>query len=78
MKDPDGPGKKNIVNDAILKDLAASAHELKFGEIHIKIHNSRIVQVDMTEKTRFDEVWIMEKGGHDKNIKGTDHKAYAA
>ncbi len=55
--------QKSIVNDAIVKDLTEAINSLRYGTIHITIHNARIVQVDKTEKSRFDEVWAEEGGG---------------
>ena len=55
--------QKNIVNDAIIKDIIEVLSNLKYGYIQITVHNSKIVQVDRTEKTRFDDVWLVEKGG---------------
>ena len=54
---------KNIVNDAIIKDIADTVRDLKFGSIIIKVHNSKIVQIDVSKKSRFDDVWQVEKGG---------------
>jgi hypothetical protein len=56
---------KNIVNDAIIKDIADSIHAIESGTIIIVIYNSRIVQIDITttEKRRFDDVWLLENGG---------------
>lgn len=55
--------KKNIINDAIVKNLAEAINSLRYGTILITIHNARIVQVDKTEKSRYDEVWAEEGGG---------------
>ncbi|MDP2938674.1 MAG: YezD family protein [Candidatus Omnitrophota bacterium] len=55
--------QKNIVNDAIIKELIEAVNSLDYGYVHITIHNSKIVQIDKTEKTRFDDVWLIEKGG---------------
>lgn len=57
------PENKNIVNDAIIKDLADTVTDLKFGSITIKVHDSRIVQVEVSKKNRFDDVWSIEEGG---------------
>ena len=54
---------KNIVNDAIIKDIADTVRDLKFGSIIIKVHNSKIVQIDVSRKSRFDDVWQVEEGG---------------
>jgi len=55
--------QKSVVNDAIVKDLIEAVNSLRYGTIQITIHNARIVQVDKTEKSRFDEVWAEEGGG---------------
>jgi hypothetical protein len=54
--------KGNIINDAILKDIAEILKDLKFGEIVIKVHDSKIIQVEKTEKSRYDS-FHMEQGG---------------
>jgi len=55
--------QKNIVNDAIIKDISNSIHGLRFGTVVITVHNARIVQIEVTEKNRFDDVWHVEGGG---------------
>ena len=55
--------QKNIVNDAIIKEIIDALNNLKYGQIHITVHNSKIVQIDKTEKVRFDDIWLIEKGG---------------
>lgn len=55
--------KKSIINDAIIKELNNSVHGLKYGTINITVHNSKIVQVEVSEKKRFDDVWTVEEGG---------------
>lgn len=57
------PKQKNIVNDAIIKEIIGVLDDLEYGHILITVHNSRIVQIDKTEKTRFDDIWLVEKGG---------------
>lgn len=54
---------RNIVNDAIIKDLADKIVELKFGSIAIKVHDSKIVQIEVSHKNRFDDIWLIEEGG---------------
>ena len=55
---------REIVNDAIIKDIAEKIHGMELGTITISVFNSRIVQVDITitKKERFDEVWLLEDG----------------
>ncbi|MDD4183196.1 MAG: DUF2292 domain-containing protein [Candidatus Omnitrophica bacterium] len=58
-----GKTDKNIVNDAIIKDISDSVHNLRYGTVTITIHNSKIVQVEVAQKNRFDDVWLVEGGG---------------
>jgi hypothetical protein len=52
-----------VFNDAVLKELTAAVNTLKYGHIQITVHNSRIVQIDKTEKFRFDAPAYYDKGG---------------
>ncbi|MEW6075775.1 MAG: DUF2292 domain-containing protein [Candidatus Omnitrophota bacterium] len=54
---------KNIVNDAIIKDIGKTVHGLHYGSILITVHNARIVQIEVSQKSRFDDVWLLEGGG---------------
>jgi len=54
---------KNIVNDAIVKDISNSLHNLKYGTVTITVHNSKIVQIEVMQKSRFDDIWLIEEGG---------------
>jgi hypothetical protein len=51
------------VNDAVVKDIANAIAGLDYGSVLIKVHNAKIVQVEITERKRFDELWQVEKGG---------------
>jgi hypothetical protein len=57
------PFKKNIINDAILKEISDAIHGLAFGTVTIKINQSKIVQIEVAESKRFDDVWSVEGGG---------------
>ncbi len=63
MTVPQQQFKKNIVNDAILKEIADAIHGLAFGTVTIKINHSKIVQLEVAENRRFDDVWSVEGGG---------------
>ena len=54
---------KNIVNDAIIKDISTAVGSLEYGTVTIKVHETKIIQIDVTEKKRFDNVWRVEGGG---------------
>ena len=55
--------QKSIINDAIIKDLSEQVVNHKFGSIVIKVHDSKIIQIEVTERTRYEDLWLMEKGG---------------
>ncbi len=54
---------KSIVNDAIIKDIATAVGTLDYGTVTIKVHDTKIIQIEVTEKRRFDDVWRVEGGG---------------
>jgi len=54
---------RNIVNDAIIKDIATAIGSLEYGTVTIKVHENKIIQIEVTEKKRFDDVWRVEGGG---------------
>jgi len=54
---------KNTVNDAIIKDIALAIGSLEYGTVTIKVHETKIIQIEVTEKKRFDDVWRVEGGG---------------
>ena len=54
---------KSIVNDAIIKDIAAAVDSLEMGTVTIRVYESRIVQIEVAERKRFDDVWLVEGGG---------------
>ncbi len=63
MTVPQQQYKKNIVNDAILKEISDAIHRLAFGTVTIKINHSKIVQIEVAENRRYDDVWSVEGGG---------------
>ena len=48
---------KNIVNDAIIKEISDAVETLSFGTVTIKVHDRKIIQVEVAERKRFDDVW---------------------
>ena len=54
---------RSASTDAIVQELKGIIEALKFGTVTIKVHDSRIVQVEITEKRRFDVPTEFEKGG---------------
>jgi|GEM_PF-2257167 hypothetical protein len=54
--------QNSILNDAIVKDLWDAIGTIDFGTITIKVHEYKIVQVEVTTRKRFDDVWKLEGG----------------
>lgn len=52
-----------IINDEILKKIQDAVGGLGYGTVTITVHNKKITQVEIAEKKRFDDVWLIEKGG---------------
>ncbi len=52
-----------IINDALVKDIRDAVKNLEYGVITIKVHASRIIQIDVTERKRYDDIWRVESGG---------------
>ncbi len=55
--------EKSIVNDVIVKEIIEALGSLKYGHVQITVHNSRVVQIEKTEKVRLDDIWRVENGG---------------
>ena len=55
-------GQDHLVNDAILKDIRDAVSSLDYGIVTIKVHESKIVQFEVTQRKRFDDVWRLEAG----------------
>ncbi|MGD0078972.1 MAG: YezD family protein [Sedimentisphaerales bacterium] len=49
-------------NDAIIRDIKNAIAGLDYGTVMIKVHNAKIVQIEITQKKRFD-TGLFEKGG---------------
>lgn len=56
-------GSKKLLNDAIIKEISDAVESLEYGEVNIKVHNKKIIQIEIAEKKRFDDVWKLEEGG---------------
>jgi Uncharacterized small protein (DUF2292). len=41
-------------DNKIIKEILSSIHKIKYGEVVITIHDSKIAQIERREKTRFD------------------------
>ncbi|HNX82511.1 MAG TPA: YezD family protein [Candidatus Omnitrophota bacterium] len=54
---------RKVLNDSIISEISAAVASLDFGEVTIKIHDKKILQIEIAEKKRFDDVWKLEEGG---------------
>jgi hypothetical protein len=54
---------KDFINDAIIRDIKTAVEKLKYGTVIITVHNNKITQMEVSEKKRFDNVWVIEEGG---------------
>lgn len=54
---------ENAANDAIIKDIRNAVVGLDYGIVTIKVHNSKITQIEITQKRRYDDSGLVEKGG---------------
>jgi hypothetical protein len=55
--------KNKIINDAIIQDIVNAVEGLSYGTITVKVHDSKIVQIEVAERKRFDDVWLIKEGG---------------
>jgi len=44
---------KNQINQEILEEIIKCIQQIKYGEVIIKIHNSKVVQIEKTGKKQF-------------------------
>ena len=51
------------VNGSIVRDIGEAVKSLGCGTITITVRESRIMQLDVTEKRRYDDVWCFGGGG---------------
>ncbi len=53
---------KKQLNENILRDIGSAVGSLEYGTVTIKVHESKIIQIEVTERKRFDDVWKLEGG----------------
>ncbi len=54
---------KRFLSDAIIQNVIESVSSLDYGSVLIKVHDGKIVQIEVTKRKRFNEIWEVEKGG---------------
>ena len=47
----------------ILKRVSKALNGVKYGSVTITVHNSRVVQIEKSEKIRYDDDQYVVKGG---------------
>lgn len=45
--------QKEKINQEILEEIIKSIQQIKYGEVMIKIHDSKVVQIEKREKRSF-------------------------
>ncbi len=55
--------KERVINDSIIKDIRDAAGGLTNGTILIIVRDRKITQIEVSHRTRFDEIWEIEDGG---------------
>jgi hypothetical protein len=53
---------KRFLNDAIIKDISDAIESLSDGQVNIMVSQQKIIQIDVAERKRFDDVWEIEDG----------------
>ena len=55
--------EKTAPNEAIIKEIFEVLDGLDYGAVEIKVHNSKITQIEVTRKKRFEDIWNTGEGG---------------
>jgi hypothetical protein len=53
---------KRSLNETILRNIGDAVESLDYGIVTVKVQDSKIVQVEVTKRRRFDEVWRTDEG----------------
>jgi len=53
---------KRFLNDAIIKDISDAIESLSDGQVNITVSQQKIIQIDVAERKRFDDIWKIEDG----------------
>lgn len=54
---------KKFINDSILQEITDALAGLTYGTVTIKLHDAKITQIEIAQRRRFDDVWLIEEGG---------------
>ena len=55
--------RKGDMSGIILEEIRQAIDSLEFGVVTVKVHGNKVIQVEVTEKKRFDDLWKLEGGG---------------
>jgi len=55
--------ERSVVSNIILEEIRQLVDSLEFGNILVKVHAGRVIQIEVTEKKRFNDLWELEGGG---------------
>lgn len=58
------------VDEVWLERIAGLVNGLEYGSVVITVHDGRIVQIDRTERKRFDAAAAREQGGAGQGVSG--------
>jgi hypothetical protein len=58
-----GQDSKAVLPEAVLQELRNAVARLKYGTITIKVHSSKVTQIEIAEKKRFDDGGFCEGEG---------------
>lgn len=56
-------GERGDASDIVIAEIRKAIDALEFGIITVKVHAGKVIQVEVTEKKRFDHLWKLEGGG---------------
>jgi len=57
-----GDNTKQLLNDAIIKDIRDAVESITDGGVYIQVRGQKIIQIDVAKRRRFDEIWNIQDG----------------
>lgn len=62
----------STLSQELLSKIAEAIQGIRFGSVQIVIHDSRVVQIEKSEKIRFDIDAVLKAGGDWKKMSRAD------
>ena len=53
---------KKTLNETILRNIGDAVGSIDYGIVTVKVQDSKIVQVEVTKRKRFDDIWNSDEG----------------